>query len=116
MQDSAFSPQVGGQTFLVGVTRIQVPAYGGQGNTGATATSYRVRCLVSGYLQFAVSSIAAGLTTAPTMSAGAPADAVPVTNTIGMTAGQTEVFDLPMNCWFLSSVAAGFEVTPGEGV
>jgi hypothetical protein len=41
--------------------------------------------------------------------------ATPAVNTIGMTTGGVETFTLPQNAYFKSSVANGFEVTPGEG-
>src|SRR5689334_18659925 len=105
-QNSAFNPT--GPTVLVGTSVVQAPA-----TNMVTPTCYRVRCLVTGYLSWATSQNP----TAPTMSAPtAPTAGVPQDKTLGMTAGGVECFILMQNCYFLSSVAAGFEVTPGEGI
>lgn len=105
MYDSTFTPK--GPTYLVGTATVQCSSA-----VGEQCTSYRIRCLASGYLAWAASQT----TTAPVLTATAPANGVPSTNTIGMTIGGVETLSLPQNAWFESSVAAGFEVTPGEGV
>jgi len=107
-QDSAFS--VWGSTVLVGTTAVQVATSNNQG-----PTSYRVRCLVAGYFSWA--PVIAGTNTVPTILApAAPTAGVPSVNTIGMSLGGVEVFMLPPNAFFVSNNAAGFEVTPGEGI
>lgn len=104
--DATFTPK--GPTILV-TTSVQqaLPT-----QDADRATSYRVRCLVAGYLTWATPEIS---TTPPTITAAAPTAAVPAVNTIGMLAGGVETFTLPQNAYFKSSVANGFEVTPGEG-
>lgn len=108
MYDSTFTPK--GQTVLIGTSVLQAPPT----NPSEQATSYRVRCVVSGYLTWAPSETTSAA--APTLTAAAPTAGNPVTNTLGMLAGGVETFSLPTNCWFKSSVAGGFEVTPGEGL
>lgn len=98
--NSAFGPN--GPTVLVGVSAVQV-----QATQNVVVQSYRVRCLVTGYLTW-------GPTNSVT-SVGAPAAGVPSANTLGMTAGNVESFCLP-NGWFIASGAGAFELTPGEGV
>jgi hypothetical protein len=51
-----------------------------------------------------------------TIAAVAPSAGVPSPNTLGMAVGTVEKFTLGPNMYFISSNAAGFEVTPGEGV
>lgn len=106
MYDATFTPK--GPTILV-TTAVQqaLPTMDSE-----RATSYRVRCLATGYLAWASPEQS---TTPPTITAAAPTAAVPAVNTIGMTTGGVETFTLPMNAFFKSSVANGFEVTPGEG-
>lgn len=103
--DATFTPK--GPTILV-TTAVQqaLPTMDSD-----RATSYRVRCLVAGYLAWASSET----TVAPTITAAAPTAAAPAANTIGMSVGGVETFTLPQNAYFKSSVANGFEVTPGEG-
>jgi hypothetical protein len=103
--DSTFTPK--GPTILV-TTAVQqaLPTVDND-----RATSYRVRCLATGYLAWASAEVSAP----PTITAAAPTGAVPAVNTIGMTTGGVETFTLPQNAYFKSSVANGFEVTPGEG-
>lgn len=108
MYDSTFTPK--GQTVLIGTAVLQAPPT----NPSEQCTSYRVRCLVTGYLTWANSETSSAA--APTLTAAAPTAGNPVTNTLGMTANGVETLSLPSNCWFKSSNAAGFEVTPGEGV
>ncbi len=112
MYDSAFTPQLGGLTVLVGTTAIQVPTIGAQGmNQGL---SYRIRCMATGYISFSP-TVGTSPDQAPTNFAANTPTAQGALNVIGMTTGQTEVFTLPELCWFVSSVAGGFEVTCGEG-
>lgn len=96
--DTTFKPQ--GPTTLVGVTAVQVD----QGQAGSS--TIRVRCLVTAYLTWGVASTIT--------AAGAPG-ATPVVNTVGLTAGTVETFEIPIRMFFISSVAAAFEVTPGMG-
>lgn len=111
-KDSPFSPELGGNTVLVGVTPVQVMS-GASSQNQVQNTSYRIRCLVAGYLAWNPQVTGNAL---PVFSATAPAAGVPSVNTIGMSVGQTEVLDLGNNVWFLSSVAAAFEISAGEGV
>lgn len=110
MQDSTFTPA--GPTVLVGTVLVQVDP---PGNNTVQRTSYRVRCLATGYLSW-TPMIAANATSTAITASTAPANLVPSANTIGMAGGTVETFTLPQNAWFISSVAAGFEVTPGEGL
>lgn len=99
--DTTFMPL--GPTTLVGVTPLLLVPKG----TGAAGTSVRVRCLVTGYFSWGnTSSVAAPVT---------PVAGTPSINTIGMTAGGIETFELSAMSWFVSSNAAGFEMTPGQG-
>jgi hypothetical protein len=108
-QNSAFDPTFG-PTVLVGTSVVQAPA-----TNGVLVGSYRVRCLVTGYLSWASSQGGNPAGTAPTIPAPvAPSAGTPSPNTVGMTAGTVEVFKLPVNAFLLASVAAAFEVTPGE--
>lgn len=107
--DSTFTPS--GATVLVGVAAVQCPPIA---PNQVQSTSYRIRCLVTGYLAWSP-QVSSGV--APTgMAATAPTAGVPSATTIGMSAGQVETFGLPQYAWFLSNNAAGFEVTPGEGL
>lgn len=105
-QDATF--QVWGPSVLVGTTVVQV-----QSTNGSPPTGYRVRCLVTGYFSWANSS---GPTPPAIPTPTAPTAGVPSYNTIGMTAGGIETFELPPNAYFLSNNAAGFEITPGQGM
>ncbi len=98
--NTVFQPKT--PTILVGVTAIQ-PATDNQ----LDAPGVRVRCLVTGYLSWGPKSNITAL--------GAPANNAPVMNTMGMFAGTTETFEIPANFFFISSVAAGFEITGGTG-
>lgn len=100
-QDSTFA--VWGPVNLIGTTPVQVLTTNGQ-----SPTSYRVRCLVTGYLSWSPNS---GVITPVAPTAG-----VPSANTVGMTAGTVETFALTPNAFFQSSNAAGFEISPGEGM
>lgn len=103
--DGAFAPN--GDTVLVGTTIVQVKA-----RSNVETQNYRVRCLVTGYISWATSNNP----TAPTFAATAPVAGTPSPNTLGMTVGGVETFCLANDAYFLSSVVAGFEVTPGEGL
>lgn len=99
-QDATFAPW--GPNYLVGTTPVQALT-----TNNVNPTSYRIRCLVTGYITWAPNS---GVPTPAAPTAGVPAQG------LGMTAGQTETFQLPGNAWFLSNNAAGFEVIPGQGM
>jgi hypothetical protein len=105
MYDSTFTPK--GPTVLVTTSVVQALST----SDSDRATSYRVRCLATGYLTWTSSEVSA----TPTLTAAAPTAATPAVNTLGMTTGGVETFTLPQNAFFKSSVANGFEVTPGEG-
>ena len=106
--DSTLTPK--GPTVLVGTTVVQVNA----ANPNEYSVSYRVRCLVTAYLAWSTNNdVTPG---APVITATAPSAGTSQPNTLGMTAGAVETFTLPPNAWFVSSVAAAFEVSPGEGV
>lgn len=104
--DGAFSPL--GDTFSVSTTIVQATT-----RNNAMAPNYRIRCLASGYISWATQQVSAQ---PPAFTAAAPSPGTPKQNTFGMTTGQVEVFNLPGNAYFLSSVSEGFEVTPGEGL
>ena len=111
MYDSTFTPK--GPTVLVSTSVVQVLPT----NPNEQAISYRVRCLVTGYLAWGQSEGDALLGPgAPTLTATAPTLVTPSVNTIGMAVGGVETLTLPNAAWCVSSVASGFEVTPGEGV
>lgn len=108
MQNSAFTPW--GPLTSVGTAVVQV-----QTTSNNQATSYRIRCLVTGYISWApaVSTGAA----APTIGTPtAPILNTPSANTLGMQAGQVEVIALPPNAYFAASALLGFEVVAGEGL
>ena len=99
--DTTFKPI--GATTLVGATALQLV------DTEASAgdCTFRVRCLVTGYLTWGPSGVT---------SKGAPVAGTPSVNTIGMTAGGNAAYiEVPAASFFVSSNAAGFEVTPGSG-
>lgn len=101
--DTTFQPK--SPTFLVGATALQVAPDSQMG-----VTTFRVRLIVAGpaYLSW-------GFNNAVTAK-GAPAAGVPVANTLGMTvAGSVMYIEVPGNSWFISSVAAAFEITGGQG-
>ena len=111
--NQAFTP--GGPTVLIGTTPLQATS----GLTGVVdptqRTAYRVRCLINGYISWAPANRTGG--GAPQgVTSTAPAAGTPSENTIGMLAGQCEIFTLPQNAWFYASAAVSFEVTPGEGI
>lgn len=102
MNVSAFMPL--GGTALIGTAATQVPISLANNVYGRV---FRVRCLVAGYLTW-------GPTNA-VVAAGAPTAGTPSPNTIGMSVvGGVEDFIFPGASWFISNVAASFEVTPGE--
>jgi len=107
MQDGAFFPQ--GPTVTVTTAIVQVPA-----TTGDNPSGYRVRCLSGGYLAWAPAP--AVNTANTTLAVTAPVAGTPSPFTIGMATGSVEKLILGPNMYFISSVANGFEVTPGEGV
>lgn len=97
------------QTYLVGVAVVAcVPKAGSAPSSPAPGTvySYRVRCLVTAYFTMGGSGVA---------SVGAPTAGVPSAYTVGMNAGGIETIRSPFQ-YFIASVAAAFEVTPGEGL
>ncbi len=100
--DTTFKPM--GNTTLVGVAATQLS--GGSDSPPAGANTVRVRCLVTGYLAWGPKG---------TVTVTAPAAGVAQPNTIGMTANAVEHFEIPSTSFFISSNAAGFEVTPGTG-
>lgn len=100
-QDSTFA--VWGPVNLIGTTPVQVLTTNGQ-----SPTSYRIRCLVTGYFSWSPNS--------SVIIPVAPTAGVPSQFTEGMTAGTVETFALPPNAFFLSNNAAGFEISPGEGM
>ena len=93
---STFQPL--GATVLIGTGALQVPI----GSSGGSATVYRVRCLVTAYITWGNGLVAA---------VGGPG-----VNTLGMTAGGIETFTFPAQSFFISNVAASFEMTPGDGM
>lgn len=99
--DTTFHPITA--TYLVGTSALQVAPDTQQDNN-----TFRVKCLVAAYLTWGnKSSITA---------AGAPTAGVPVMNTLGMaTVGSVMYIEVPANSWFISSVAAAFEITGGKG-
>jgi hypothetical protein len=99
--DTVFKPAA--PLTLVGVTAVQ-PA---PGDAGRGIYTFRVRCLVTGYFTWG--------RTAAVVSAGAPAAGVPSPNTIGMTVGGVEVFEIPGDSFFIASSAAAFEILGGSG-
>ncbi len=104
MYDSTFTPR--GPTYLVGITPVQI-----LGSANEQCTSYLVRCMATGYFSWTSQLNGTPVMGTPT----APANLVPSVNTIGMLVNAVQTFQLPGNVWLKSSVAGGFEVTPGEG-
>lgn len=109
MAEATFTPK--GPTVLVTTSVVQVLTT----QDGDRATSYLIRCLATGYLAWAPAEFALD-STAAVITAAAPSAGNPAANTIGMTAGGIQTLTLPQRAFFKSSVANGFEVTPGEGV
>ena len=97
--DTTFRPL--GPTSLVGVAAVASGAHLSSG-----CSTFRVRCLVAAYLSWGNASVGAPV---------APAAGVPSANTLGFNAGDVAYVELPYNVFFISSVAASFEVTPGQG-
>ena len=107
--DSAFSPF--GQTHLVGTTSVQIKA-----TNNDNPTSYRIRNLKTTDQYFSWAPPEPGDAAVTCVTPAAPTNGAPVTNTLGMAGTSTIVISgIPANAWFLSNVAAGFEVTSGEG-
>lgn len=99
--DTTFHPIT--QTVLVGTSAVQVAIDTQQDNN-----TFRVVCKVAAYLTWGNSS---SLT-----AKGAPAAGVPVMNTLGMaTVGTVMYIEVPSNAFFISNVAASFEITGGKG-
>ncbi len=100
--DTTFKPL--GPTTLVGVTAVAPMTKDAAGGV----TTFRLRCLATAYLTWGPSS--------SITAAGAPSAGTPSSNTIGMTTGGNAAYiEVPAGSFFISSVAASFEVTPGSG-
>ena len=97
--DTTFTPLT--PTFLVGVSQIQVAPK----DLGSAVSTYRVRCLTAAYLTWGPTGVTA---------LGAPgAGGTP--NTIGLATGGVIYLQVPPGVFFISSVAASFEITGGQG-
>lgn len=98
--NGAFQPQ--GNTVTVGTAAVQAPAAGSN-----PSTCYRVR-----NLQSTVLYLTWGNASTVTAVGGAGA------NTVGMLPNSVETFMLSggPNIWFITTIAGGFEITPGEGL
>jgi len=99
-------------TYLIGnAAAVQIPTQ----SSGAAITSYRVSNVLATrqYLTWAANTATGS---APTISAAAPTNGAPATNTMGMPGGAIEVFMFPANAWFIANAAGAFEITPGDGV
>lgn len=107
MYDSPF--RASGPTVLVGVTAVQVSSV-----NSVNPSSYRIRNItnLTAYIGWASPNVS---TTPPVISTTAPVAGTPSSNLISMSGGSVEVLTFPQNAYFQSSVAAGFEITPGEG-
>jgi hypothetical protein len=100
--DTTFHPIT--RTILVGATAVQVAT-----DTQLDATTFRVRCLAAGQVYLTWGG--AGVT-----AKGAPADAVPVFNTLGMIGIGTVLYiEVPINSFFIASAIGAFEITGGKG-
>lgn len=98
--DTTFHPIT--QTILVGAAAVQVST-----DTQLDANTFRVVCKAAAYLSWGNSAVTAK---------GAPIAGVPVFNTLGMvTIGTVMYIEVPANSFFISSVAASFEITGGKG-
>ena len=107
--DSAFSPF--GDTYLVGSSAVQVIS-----KNNENPTSYRIRNLKTTDQYFSWAAPVPGGATITPVTPVAPSSGVPSVNTLGMAGTTTIVISgIPANAWFLSNVAAGFEITAGEG-
>jgi hypothetical protein len=108
MQDGPFQPW--GPTVLVGLAIVPAPT-----NNNNAPTCYRIRCLVTGYLAWGPGPSPGVANT--TLTVAQPTAGNPQTNTIGMTQSiDPEYIAIGgNNMYFISSNAAGFEITPGEG-
>jgi hypothetical protein len=111
MNNGPFTPF--GPTVLVGTSEVQVSS--GTRNTGPTA--YRIRGLLGAAAYISWAPAAPLGAAAPSITVTAPTAGVPSANTIGISAGGTEVIGgLPPDAYFKASAAGAFEVTPGEGL
>lgn len=111
MNNGAFVPF--GPTVLVGTSEVQVSS--GMRNTGPTA--YRVRNLSTSAQYFSWAPAAPLGGAAPSITVTIPTAGNPSANTLGMAAGNVEVFGgLPANAFFKANAAGAFEITPGEGL
>jgi hypothetical protein len=99
--DTVFKPAA--PLTLVGVTAVQ-PC---PGQNGTGIYTFHVRCLATAYLTWGRN--------AAVVAAGAPAAGVPSPNTVGMTIGGVETFEIPGDSFFISTVAASFELIGGSG-
>jgi hypothetical protein len=99
--DTTFHPIT--QTVLVGVTAVQVAT-----DTQLDNTTFRVLCVAAAHLTWGnKSTIASNI---------GPTAGVPVFNTLSMlTIGSVMYIEVPANSWFISNVAASFEITGGKG-
>lgn len=105
--DVTFKPLT--PTALLGTTPAQIAA---DSSCSAGMTSFRVSSVAAARAYVAWGPHAAGLTAAaPT---GTSAATVSV-NTIGVPVGGTVYIEAPASSFFVSSIAAGFEVTGGSG-
>ncbi len=99
--DTTFHPIT--QTVLVGTSAVQVAT-----DTQLDANTFRVVCVAAAYLTWGNASTVT--------SKGAPTAGNPVFNTLGMlTVGSVMYIEVPANSWFISSVAASFQITGGKG-
>jgi hypothetical protein len=98
--DTVFKPAA--PLTLVGVTAVQ-PC---PGQNGTGIYTFHVRCLATAYLTW-------GRNASIVSNAGPGAG--PVVNTVGMTIGGVETFEIPGDSFFISNVAASFELIGGSG-
>lgn len=98
--DSTFKPL--GATVVVTNAAVQ-PL---QTSAADGVTTFRVRCLAAGYLTWGGSNVTAK---------GAPSAGAPSPSTMGFPVGTISYIEVPAASYFISSVANGFELTPGSG-
>lgn len=101
--DTVFKPI--GSTTLVGITAVQLTT---SGNSSGAPMSIRCRNLQTTPEYFTWGNSAA-------VTSLIPAAGVPAPNTIGMLPTSVETFEIPYNSWVIASLAASFEMTPGQG-
>jgi hypothetical protein len=100
--DTVFKPA--GPLTQLSTSAVQICPPG----TGSGIYTFRVRCLATAYFSWGRLSTITAL--------GAPVAGTNVSeNTIGMTIGGVEIFEIPGDSFFISSVAAAFEFCPGSG-